>query len=90
MIVALKQAGPWTVGALWNQIWSFAGNTDRQGCQPDVPSAISRLHHEDSRDDHRSVRECRQFQGGHPEVDHVDEPMAVREPDHVFANENAS
>src|SRR5215471_11319268 len=28
-IVALKQAGPWTVGALWNQIWSFAGNTDR-------------------------------------------------------------
>lgn len=31
-IVALKQAGPWTVGALWNQVWSFAGNTDR----PDV------------------------------------------------------
>src|SRR5262245_1308858 len=28
-IVALKQAGPWTVGALWNQVWSFAGNTDR-------------------------------------------------------------
>src|SRR5262249_23403834 len=27
--VALKQAGPWTVGALWNQVWSFAGNTDR-------------------------------------------------------------
>ncbi len=28
-IVALKQVGPWTVGALWNQVWSFAGNTDR-------------------------------------------------------------
>jgi hypothetical protein len=23
--VVLKQAGPWTVGALWNQVWSFAG-----------------------------------------------------------------
>lgn len=31
-IVALKQAGPWTIGALWNQVWSFAGNVDR----PDV------------------------------------------------------
>ena len=29
-IVALKQAGPWTVGALWNQLWSFSGNTSRQ------------------------------------------------------------
>jgi hypothetical protein len=29
-IVALKQAGPWTVGALWNQIWSFSGNPARQ------------------------------------------------------------
>jgi hypothetical protein len=28
--VALKQAGPWTVGALWNQIWSFSGNQARQ------------------------------------------------------------
>lgn len=28
-IVALKQAGPWTVGALWNQIWSFSGNASR-------------------------------------------------------------
>jgi hypothetical protein len=25
----LKQAGPWTVGALWNQVWSFAGNESR-------------------------------------------------------------
>jgi hypothetical protein len=29
-IVALKQAGPWTVGALWNQLWSFSGNEARQ------------------------------------------------------------
>jgi hypothetical protein len=25
----LEQAGPWTIGALWNQIWSFSGNRDR-------------------------------------------------------------
>jgi hypothetical protein len=31
-IVALKQAGQWTVGALWNQVWSFSGDTTR----PDV------------------------------------------------------
>ena len=29
-IVVLKQAGPWTVGALWNQLWSFSGNTSRE------------------------------------------------------------
>lgn len=29
-IVALKQAGPWTYGALANHIWSFAGDDDRQ------------------------------------------------------------
>ena len=29
-IVALKQSGPWTYGALWNQVWSFAGNADRE------------------------------------------------------------
>jgi hypothetical protein len=28
-IVALKQTGPWTVGALWNQVWSFSGDTTR-------------------------------------------------------------
>jgi hypothetical protein len=28
-IVVLKQAGPWTYGALWNQVWSFAGNSAR-------------------------------------------------------------
>jgi hypothetical protein len=27
--VALKQTGPWTYGVLWNQIWSFAGNSER-------------------------------------------------------------
>lgn len=27
--VALKQTGGWTVGALWNQIWSVAGADDR-------------------------------------------------------------
>src|SRR5262249_41162644 len=30
--VALKQDGPWTLGALWNQVWSFAGDRRR----PDV------------------------------------------------------
>jgi hypothetical protein len=28
-VVVLKQSGPWTVGALWNQLWSFAGNDAR-------------------------------------------------------------
>jgi hypothetical protein len=28
-IVVLKQRGPWTYGALWNQIWSFSGNVKR-------------------------------------------------------------
>ena len=28
-IVVLKQSGPVTYGALWNQIWSFAGNSGR-------------------------------------------------------------
>ena len=27
--VVLKQTGPFTAGALWNQIWSFSGNTER-------------------------------------------------------------
>lgn len=29
--VVLKQAGPWTVGALVNHLWSFAGDNDRKG-----------------------------------------------------------
>src|SRR5262245_5751940 len=28
-IVALKQNGPWTYGALWNQVWSFSGDASR-------------------------------------------------------------
>jgi len=28
--VVLKQQGPWTVGALWNQLWSFAGDDERK------------------------------------------------------------
>ena len=28
-VVALKQSGPFTVGTLWNQVWSFSGNKDR-------------------------------------------------------------
>jgi hypothetical protein len=28
-IVALRQTGPWTVGALWNQVWSFSGDPAR-------------------------------------------------------------
>jgi len=27
--VVLKQHGPWTYGALWNQIWSFSGDPNR-------------------------------------------------------------
>lgn len=27
--LVLKQSGPWTVGALWNQVWSVAGATGR-------------------------------------------------------------
>jgi hypothetical protein len=29
-IVALQQSGPWTYGALWNQVWSFAGDRTRR------------------------------------------------------------
>lgn len=29
-IVALRQAGRWTVGAFWNQLWSFSGNESRE------------------------------------------------------------
>jgi hypothetical protein len=28
-VVVLKQTGSWTVGALWNQVWSFSGNSNR-------------------------------------------------------------
>ena len=35
-LVVLTTRGPWTVGALANQIWSFAGNGDR----PDISSAF--------------------------------------------------
>ena len=28
-VVVLKQSGKMTYGALWNQVWSFSGNTDR-------------------------------------------------------------
>ncbi|MGE5832945.1 MAG: transporter [Acidobacteriota bacterium] len=28
-VVVVKQTGLWTLGALWNQIWSFSGNPDR-------------------------------------------------------------
>jgi len=28
--VALKQQGPWTIGALWNQVWSVAGDDRRE------------------------------------------------------------
>lgn len=28
--VALKQSGPWTVGALWNQVWSVGGQKQRK------------------------------------------------------------
>ena len=28
--VVLKQTGPWTVGVLWNEIWSVGGDKDRQ------------------------------------------------------------
>ena len=27
--MVLKQTGPWTVGALWNQVWSFSGDSTR-------------------------------------------------------------
>jgi hypothetical protein len=28
-VVVLKQEGPWTYGALWNQVWSFSGDASR-------------------------------------------------------------
>ena len=28
-VVALKKTGPWTIGVLWNQVWSFSGDTTR-------------------------------------------------------------
>ena len=36
-VVALKQQGKWTYGALWNHIWSVAGDSDRA----DVNSTLS-------------------------------------------------
>jgi hypothetical protein len=27
----MEQLGPWTIGTLWNQVWSFSGNPDRAG-----------------------------------------------------------
>ena len=29
-VVALQQTGPWTIGVLWNQLWSFAGDPRRE------------------------------------------------------------
>jgi len=29
-IVALTMPGPWVIGALWSNVWSFAGDSDRQ------------------------------------------------------------
>ena len=47
--VALKQSGPWTYGALFNHIWSFAGDDDRSDVnstflQPFVAYLITRTH----------------------------------------------
>jgi hypothetical protein len=28
-VVSLRQQGPWTYGALWNQVWSFSGDASR-------------------------------------------------------------
>jgi hypothetical protein len=28
-VVALRQSGPFTVGGLWNQVWSFSGDANR-------------------------------------------------------------
>ena len=35
-MVVLTTRGPWTLGALANQVWSFAGDSDR----PDISSAF--------------------------------------------------
>jgi hypothetical protein len=29
-VVALRQQGPWTYGVLWNQVWSFSGDSRRE------------------------------------------------------------
>ena len=29
-VVALRQQGPWTYGALWNQVWSYGGDKRRE------------------------------------------------------------
>lgn len=47
--VALKQSGPWTYGALFNHIWSFAGEDNRADVnstflQPFVAYLITRTH----------------------------------------------
>jgi hypothetical protein len=41
--VILKQAGPWTVGALWNQVWGVTGATSTMFIQPFV-SYVTRDH----------------------------------------------
>ena len=42
--VVITQQGPWTVGALANHIWSFAGNSSRADVEPDVLPAVRDLH----------------------------------------------
>ena len=44
--VALKQAGPWTVGMLANHLWSVAGDDEDGDLSFEhVPAAIRELHH---------------------------------------------
>jgi hypothetical protein len=45
--VALRQAGPWTVGFLGNYIWSFAGDGDRDDISLTFSAALHHVHHPD-------------------------------------------
>ena len=38
--VALVQSGPWTIGALANHVWSFAGDSSRSDVNSSFCSAV--------------------------------------------------
>ena len=62
--VVLKQQGPWTLGALVNQLWSVGKRVERRarGRQPDVPAAVRRVRPQVGGHVHSQQRVDRQLQ----------------------------
>jgi len=45
--LALRQHNGWTYGALFNHIWSFAGESGPPGREPDLPATFRCVYHQD-------------------------------------------